>query len=485
MAEAQYDTHVVIADFDGTAENELTINVGEKLLVLQTTSAGWSEGYTSDQRQGWYPSAYAKLDVMGRSDVMAEIKEANRVSEESQNNPSSQDSSSNNQQPMSVQTAAKRNKALSKPDRSKKKKEEKPVDNPFPGIRHHQTAAGGDSPFPGIRHHQNPAPFPGIRHHTPAVDEKTDKKKKAEEKKKAKEQRKKDKELKKDLRMAATGLFGVPLKAAVAQEQHETSIPFIVRACVEHILKGKNLLREGLFRISGVKTEIDSLKSCFEGGVEGACWEALEKADIDAVAGVLKLYLRELPDPLFTYKHHSKFVKAGCEKNLGVIKATLGMLPPGHKETLLFILGFLCKVAEYQEVNMMRETNIGIVFAPTIMKCPSDDENDDPEALKEAFFYVLHQSAGLLKDEPRIDQLLSKYYEANTCSGDSVDSEPSSSSSLPPPPLANSGGPSEPADSSPGFSSVVGLPPPTLSSGASDPSVTPPPIGSLPPPISN
>ena len=264
---------------------------------------------------------------------MAEIKEANRVSEESHQTAASPQDSSNsaNSQGISVQSAAKRNKAA-KPEKKKKKESEK-IDNPFPGIRHHQTT--NDSPFPGIRHHQNSAaaapapaaaaPFPGIRHHATPVDEKAEKKKKAEEKKKAKEQKKKEKELKKDLRMAASGLFGVPLKAAVAQEQHETSIPFIVRACVEHILKGKSLLREGLFRISGIKTEIDSLKQCFENGVESACWEALGKADIDAVSGVLKLYLRELPDPLFTYKQHSKFVKAGCDKNLSVIKVSWGM----------------------------------------------------------------------------------------------------------------------------------------------------------------
>uniref|UniRef100_A0A6U3BYV3 Rho-GAP domain-containing protein n=1 Tax=Paramoeba aestuarina TaxID=180227 RepID=A0A6U3BYV3_9EUKA len=484
MAEApQYDTHVVIADFEGTAENELTIKVGEKLLVLQSTPEGWSEGYTTDQRQGWFPSAYAKLDPVGRGDVMEEIQAANKTQEESSSQQQSQQDSpggtsstsssgSSGNSGMSMQAAVKKNKMSSSsgggpslPGLKKKKKQEK-ADNPFPGIRRHDTTQNAGA-FPGIRHHEEAAasPFPGIRHNTVELDEKEEKRKKAEEKKKAKEEKKKEKERQKDLRMAASGLFGVPLKAAVVAEQHDTSIPFIVRACVEHILKGKNLLREGLFRISGIKTEIDSLKASFEAGVEQDCLDALAKADIDAVAGVLKLYLRELPDPLFTYKFHSKFVKAGTDQNLHVIKATLGQLPPGHKETLLLLLGFLLKLSEYQELNKMTETNIGIVFAPTIMKCPTDDENDDPEALKEAFFYCLQQSSELLKGEPKIEKLLNQYYDANTCAGGSES-------------LSNSGS----------SSSNMAPPPPSLGSGASNPNVSstglPPPIQDLPPPIS-
>ena len=162
------------------------------------------------------------------------------------------------------------------------------------------------------------------------------------------------------------------------------------------------------------------------------------------MAGLLKQYLRELPEPLFTYKHHGAFVKAGVEKNLPAVKATMEILPFGHKETLLLMLGFLMKVTEFQEQNKMQEANLAIVFAPTIMKCNSDDDNDEPESLKEAFLFILANASALLKDEPVIESLLQTYYAANTCSGgsppspsDSASSEPSqntdSASNLPPP----------------------------------------------------
>ena len=438
MGEVNYDTYIVIADFEGAAENELSVKVGEKLLVLQSTPEGWSEGYTCGGRQGWFPSAYAKFDPTGKpSDVIGGAAAkggpgggaqstigGDGSSNTSSSTPSSSSSSSaSTTSASSSGSTASSASAASKLPGGKKKSEKKAAGgaavaaSPFPGIRHHTSAAAAatSSPFPGIRHHADASV-------ASSGDKEKDKKKKLEDKKKEKERKKKERELKKDLRMASSGLFGVPLKASVAQEQHPTNIPFIVRACVEHILKGNNLLREGLFRISGIKTEIDSLKACFESGVEADCTAAIANAEIDAVAGLLKQYLRELPDPLFTYKHHGAFVKAGVDKNLGAVKATMQLLPLGHKETLLLMMAFLTKVVEYQDQNKMQEANLAIVFAPTIMKCNADDDNDEPESLKEAFCFILGNAMTLIKDEPKIDSLLETYSAANT-SG-----EPSSSS---------------------------------------------------------
>lgn len=432
MGEVNYDTFIVIADFEGAAENELSVKVGEKLLVLQSTQEGWSEGYTCSGRQGWFPSAYAKFDPTGKpSDVIGGASKSNTAGDGAGSNTSDQAASDNSS---SISTSSSP-RGVNKQIAVKKKKEEKkavpatpPAASPFPGIRHHTSAAAAatSSPFPGIRHHSDAFAT------TAGGDKEKDKKKKAEDKKKEKERRKKEKELKKDLRMASSGLFGVPMKASVAQEQHPSNIPFIVRACVEHIMRGNNLKREGLFRISGIKTEIDSLKACFESGVESDCNAALAKAEIDAVAGLLKQYLRELPDPLFTYKHHGAFVKAGCEKNLAAVNSTMQNLPTGHKESLLLILAFLTKVEEYKDWNKMQEGNLAIVFAPTIMKCNSEDDNDEPEALKEAFCFILANSMTLVKDEPKISSLLDQYTSACTC-GDPSSKPIDSSSNLPAP----------------------------------------------------
>ena len=282
--QAAYDSHIVIADFVGSAENELTIKVGDAIIVLQSTPEGWSEGYTADGRQGWYPSAYAKYNPAGRDEVIEEIKERNDhegevhkaagggtggLTSSTQNaaaagRPRSTSGSNSSSSSGSLANAGKKimvgggsSKSTSTTQSPSVKTNVQPPagPSPFPGIRLNEDSSGGA--FPGIRLRPPPpvgevassaaaggGAFPGIRLHSavPVADKKEEKKKKAEEKKKEKErlklEKKKEKELKKDLRMASSGLFGVPLKATIVQENHETQIPFIVRCCVAHILKG-------------------------------------------------------------------------------------------------------------------------------------------------------------------------------------------------------------------------------------------------------
>jgi hypothetical protein len=484
MAEdVAYDAYVVIADFAGVAENELSIRVGDSLIVLQTTPEGWSEGYTSDGRQGWFPTAYAKFNPAGRDEVIEEIKEAHQMSFMSTTQPNSTQSTWSQASLPSTNVNVRNVVSISKEKAKTKQQTKDPFpgirlkseedQGAFPGVRLRAVDESGGGAFPGIRLRTAPGmnaptpgggggggqPFPGIRHHVAAPDKNLEKKKKAEEKKKEKERRKKEREMRKDVRM-----FGAPLKATVSQEGHESMVPFIVRCCVAHLLKGDHLLREGIFRLSGAKPEIDALKVCFDAGVEANCYEAVQKADLDAVTGVLKQYFRELPDPLFTYQFYGKFVKFGVEKNLAGIKSTLQTLPPGHKETIVFMLGLLTKVTEYQDRNKMTESNVGIVFVPTLMRSPSDDddENDEPESLKSAFFFMIQNASSFLKDEPKISSLLQTLMAEHA--GNSTPSVPTlshqySAASLPPPVMS---GP---------------LPPP-IGGGA-----LPPSIANIPPPI--
>lgn len=52
-------------DFEGEDEGELTISIGDEVLVRQVTSSGWSEGECNGQ-SGWFPSTYAKKEPVRR-----------------------------------------------------------------------------------------------------------------------------------------------------------------------------------------------------------------------------------------------------------------------------------------------------------------------------------------------------------------------------------------------------------------------------------
>lgn len=58
------------------------------------------------------------------------------------------------------------------------------------------------------------------------------------------------------------------------------------------------LHHQGIFRVSGSQVEINNFREAFERG-EDPLSDITDASDMNSVAGVLKLYLRELREPLF------------------------------------------------------------------------------------------------------------------------------------------------------------------------------------------
>jgi len=99
--------------------------------------------------------------------------------------------------------------------------------------------------------------------------------------------------------------------------------------------------------------------------------------DPHAVSGLLKLYLRELPEPLLTYELYDSFLGCnGCTQDDEKIKQlhTLWTKLPMHSQSVLaLLLPFLKRVINHSDTNLMTVSNIATVFAPTLLKPRSDD----------------------------------------------------------------------------------------------------------------
>lgn len=67
------------------------------------------------------------------------------------------------------------------------------------------------------------------------------------------------------------------------------------------------LQHQGIFRVSGSQVEISNFREGFERG-EDPLADTTDASDINSVAGVLKLYLRELREPLFPIIYFDHFV---------------------------------------------------------------------------------------------------------------------------------------------------------------------------------
>lgn len=93
--------------------------------------------------------------------------------------------------------------------------------------------------------------------------------------------------------------------------------------------------------------------------------------DPHAVAGALKSYLRELPEPLMIFELYNEWFEAAGEKDLDVklerFRAVLKKLPPENYNNLRYLIQFLACLSEHQAVNRMTPSNIAIVLGPNLL----------------------------------------------------------------------------------------------------------------------
>uniref|UniRef100_A0A4W6EYX9 ABR activator of RhoGEF and GTPase n=1 Tax=Lates calcarifer TaxID=8187 RepID=A0A4W6EYX9_LATCA len=171
-----------------------------------------------------------------------------------------------------------------------------------------------------------------------------------------------------------SGVFGVKINVVTKRER--SKVPYIVRQCIEEVEK-RGIDEVGIYRISGVATDIQALKAAFDTNTKDIL-VMLSDMDINAIAGTLKLYFRELPEPLLTDRLYPAFMegialsdpaaKENCMMHL------LRSLPDPNLMTFLTLLEHLKRVAEKEPINKMSLHNLATVFGPTLLR-PSESES--------------------------------------------------------------------------------------------------------------
>ncbi|XP_034147286.1 rho GTPase-activating protein 29 isoform X1 [Esox lucius] len=221
-------------------------------------------------------------------------------------------------------------------------------------------------------------------------------------------------------------LFGIDFTQAA--KNSPDGIPFIIKKCTSEI-ESRALNLKGIYRVNGAKSRVEKLCQAFENGKDLVELSDLSPHDI---GNVLKLYLRQLPEPLILYRFYNEFIglakecqrviieekaaaralqnqeqgKPGDEQpqpggpqpclegeqpplrtsqpegglelpkqpsiklNRVVFKIRdlLRQLPSAHYRTLRFLTAHLHRVTEQSEENKMTASNLGIIFGPTLVK---------------------------------------------------------------------------------------------------------------------
>ncbi|XP_059363847.1 active breakpoint cluster region-related protein-like [Carassius carassius] len=165
-------------------------------------------------------------------------------------------------------------------------------------------------------------------------------------------------------------VFCVPIGQVAMQES--VLVPHIVRSCVEEVER-RGLNEEGIYRVSGVSSEIQALKHAFNTNYRKAV-SKLRTVDVNAVSGTLKLYFRELPLPLIPSEYFKELADAldiaDPYLRADSMLTLLQTLPDVNRNTLLFLLHHLRRVAERKEENKMSLSNLATVFGPSLLRPP-------------------------------------------------------------------------------------------------------------------
>nr|XP_020017068.1 oligophrenin-1 isoform X1 [Castor canadensis] len=170
-------------------------------------------------------------------------------------------------------------------------------------------------------------------------------------------------------------IYHSPITKQEEMELNEVGFKF-VRKCI-NIVETKGIKTEGLYRTVGSNIQVQKLLNAFfdpkcPGDVDfhNSDW------DIKTITSSLKFYLRNLSEPVMTYRLHKELVSAAKSDNLdyrlGAIHSLVYKLPEKNREMLELLIRHLVNVCEHSKENLMTPSNMGVIFGPTLMRAQED-----------------------------------------------------------------------------------------------------------------
>ncbi|XP_064536395.1 active breakpoint cluster region-related protein isoform X2 [Drosophila montana] len=192
-------------------------------------------------------------------------------------------------------------------------------------------------------------------------------------------------------------LFGAKMSQVLKREKRD--IPFIICACIREVER-RGMLEVGCYRVSGSASDLAKLKKAFESDAYEA-EQLLREVDIHSVTGILKTFLRELPEALFSdllyprfFETFSTFSNNNEATRINELLKVYEELPQANKASINLILDHLIRVHEKEADNKMSLHNLAMVFGPTLLR-PGQTQVKQKDPLAASTVDVMAQ-AGIL-----------------------------------------------------------------------------------------
>ncbi|KAG1150458.1 hypothetical protein G6F38_002031 [Rhizopus arrhizus] len=201
------------------------------------------------------------------------------------------------------------------------------------------------------------------------------------------------------------------------QTEEDGYVPKVVIQLTEHI-RNYGINKEGIFRKSPSSEELRSAKRAFNQGLE----VNLNEYDIDVSAALLKVFIREIPNPLISLTFSDQMGALPdasiCTQNtLDKVKEKV-LAYYNEKKVHYNLLRYLCKflkeVSDHSNMNRMNIHNLSVVFTPNIIRSEETSTNNyvnvpdnQHSALENATVYLKQMNQGMAL----VELLIAKHQE--------------------------------------------------------------------------
>ncbi|KAJ3054221.1 hypothetical protein HK097_002390 [Rhizophlyctis rosea] len=176
-------------------------------------------------------------------------------------------------------------------------------------------------------------------------------------------------------------LFGETLEDIMKMELEinpNAEMPRIMKFLADAILHLNGARTEGIFRVPGDADMVTDLRCRIEKGV----YDYSGITDPNVPSSLLKLWLRDLADPLIPTDYYMSCIKVGQRENEASLNelgpaayALVDTLPEYNRRVVYYMIQFLRVMADptNQTYTKMTIGNIAMVWAPNFLRCPSDN----------------------------------------------------------------------------------------------------------------
>ncbi|KAH9057751.1 Rho GTPase activation protein [Lactarius vividus] len=161
-------------------------------------------------------------------------------------------------------------------------------------------------------------------------------------------------------------IFGVTLADYASSRDREDIVPKIIRVCTEEVEK-RGLNANKIYSSGSMDSaEVQKLRHRFEQNEKSFSFSPTD--DIHSIAMLLKLYLRELPEPLFRlslqdYRQHGQNKASYTENDFSLLRSKIHGLPEVHKASLGALSQHLSLVASHADGNGMGPQDLASALA--------------------------------------------------------------------------------------------------------------------------